>query len=275
MLWLALVMVGAIESDWPKFKRIAGDPLRVGYLDLEQADPLFIERLSQFEPDTSALKRLFRVNAFPKFDAEGVTKLDQLIVDKRLDAVFVDTVARVRPAERGRSASVVDAELLDPVTKISHRRRCHIMIGAHNGKRKDHDNPADMIAATSALSGAVDDLLIIFKPPLAEHELRRNLFVTGRHVRTPGTYVIDRTSNGFNFLGDAADVLEGALQKDVLAVLRGRNMPATPSEIAKALGKQRMPIQKVLPKLIDRRLIMAAGDGKYESLDSAIKRRRR
>jgi hypothetical protein len=101
MMWLSLVMVGAIESDWSKFKRTAGPPLRVGYIDPEQADPLYLERLEQFNPDPTALKRLFRINAFPKFNSEGVAQLENMIVDKRLDACCVDTLARVRYAERG------------------------------------------------------------------------------------------------------------------------------------------------------------------------------
>jgi hypothetical protein len=72
MMWLSLVMVGAIKSDWEQFKRTSDEPLRVGYIDLEQADPLYIERLRDFNPNKGALKHLFRINAFPKFNSDGV-----------------------------------------------------------------------------------------------------------------------------------------------------------------------------------------------------------
>lgn len=165
MMWLSLVMVGASRSNWGKFQRTDEERLRVGYLDLEQADPLYLERLAQFHPNPKALKRLLRINAFPKFDSAGIEQLGNLIVDHRLDAVFVDTLARVRNVGGpSRSATDVDAELLDPATKLAHRTGCHIMIGAHCGKRKDYDNPIDMLASTSALAAAADDCFIIFKP---------------------------------------------------------------------------------------------------------------
>lgn len=273
-LWLSLVLVGAIKSDWTKFARVDGGPLRVGYLDLEQADPLFMERLKQFNPKEKALKRLFRINAFPKFDADGISELERLIVKKRLDVCFVDTIARVRAPERGRSASAQDAELLDPVTKIAHNTNCHVCVLAHNGKRKDFDNPADMIAATAALSGAVDDLMVIFKPDRADRELQRNLFLSGRHIRAPGVYVIDRTDSGFEFLGEASDVIEGEVQKNVLAALNGAKNPMTPTEIGKLIGRDRIAVQKVLPKLLERRIVFTEGSGRYENMDTAIKNRK-
>jgi hypothetical protein len=149
------------------------------------------------------------------------------------------------------------------------------MLGAHCGKRKDYDNPIDMLAATSALAGAADDCMILFKPPEAEHELRRTLFVSGRHMRRPGSYMLDRTDTGFDFLGDVVRVLEGALQKEVLAVLRSSKAPATPTVIGHTLNKPRMSVQKVLLKLVKRGLVISSGNGQYTAIDNAIKWRQK
>ena len=274
-LYFSLILVGAIKSDWEKFKAVDDTPRRVGYLDLEQADPLFKERLEQFDPDK--VRGLYRINKFPVFDADGVATLERMIVDKRLELVVVDTVARIRDPNSRGNASEIDAALLDPITKMAHSTGCHIQLVAQNGKRKDKDNPLEMLAATNQLAAAVDDVLILFKPENAEHELRRNLFVTGRHIRSPGTYLIDRTDTDFQFLGEAATALQGQLQKDVLAVLRGMHGmqgPLSPSDIGGVLGKQRIAVQKVLAKLVDRQLVATAG-GKYSSLENAIKRLKR
>jgi hypothetical protein len=274
-LYIALAGVGAIEFGWDKFNPTANGHIRVGYLDLEQADPLFLERLNQFEPDKLALKRLYRVDAFPKFDAQGIEHLERLIKDKKLDLVIVDTLARVRPPSRGKGASEADAELLDPVTKVAHRTGCHVLIVAHNGKRKDHDNPIEMLAATSALAGAVDDVMILSKPQGGETELRRNLFITGRHIREPGTYLIDRTQDGFDFIGEASDVIQGELQRKVLAFLRSERAPNTPTNIGKAVGTNRIGAQKAIGKLVARNLIVSCGDGKYTLPEYSISIRSR
>jgi hypothetical protein len=271
-LWLALSLVEAIEYDWKRFELKAKDPLRVGLIDLEQADPLFVERLDQFSPDRSTLARLIRVNDFPKLDAQGIEALEELIEKQRLNLVIIDTLARVRPATRGKSATEADAELLDPVTKLAHRSGCHIQIVTHTGKRKDHDNPLDMLAATSALAGAVDDVFVIYRPQDAENELRRNLFITGRHIREPGTYAIERTSGGFDLLGEAMEVIHGQLQKKVLAFMRGERRPLSPLNIARGIGEQRIAVQKVIAKLCDKHLATPAGNGLYELPEDAVRR---
>jgi hypothetical protein len=132
-----------------------------------------------------------------------------------------------------------------------------------------------MLAATSALAGAVDDVMILSKPQGGETELRRNLFVTGRHIREPGTYLIDRTQDGFDFVGEASEVIQGELQKKVLAFLRSERVPSTPTVIGKAVGTDRIGAQKAIGKLVTRSLIVSCGDGKYTLPEYSISARSR
>jgi predicted transcriptional regulator len=60
----------------------------------------------------------------------------------------------------------------------------------------------------------------------------------------------------------------------VLRGMHGMQGPLSPSDIGGVLGKQRIAVQKVLAKLVDRQLVATAG-GKYSSLENAIKRLKR
>ena len=244
---------------------------RVGYLDLEQKDPLFWERFESFEPDSKALPRLYRVEEFPKLDEPGLAHLEDFIRLKRLDLVFIDTLIRVRPSSRGKNATEADAELLAPVTKLAHKLNCHICVLAHTGKRREIETPLDMIAATSALAAAVDDVLVISMAKDNE-KTHRYLHITGRHLSQPGSYLIERTDFGFRLLGEASEVLEGALQKQVLAYLRSSGARLTATELGKSLELKRLAVQKVLSKLAQRGLAAPCGSGKWAT-DHALRRK--
>jgi RecA-family ATPase/biotin operon repressor len=271
-MWLALVAVGAVRSEWARFRRVGDTKFRVGYIDLEQSDGVFYMRLKEFEPNAAAVKRLFRLTP-PKFklDEQGLDELEQFIQRYQLDLLIIDTLARVRTHQRGMSASQIDADLLEPITKLAHETGCHILIITHTGKRKDYENPLDMIGSTSQLAAAVDDVLVLYKPENADSELRRHLFVAGRHITAAGTYVIERTRSGFTLMGEASEILQGEAQKQVLAALRSQLTAATPQQIAAMLGKSRSAVHKVLSKLVDQKLVITNGKGGYELLKTAFR----
>lgn len=85
--------------------------------------------------------------------------------------------------------------------------------------------------------------------------------------------MVDRTDGGWDFVGEVADVIEGQLQRDVHGVLRASKTPLTPTAIGQRLGKPANAVQKVLPKLVERNVVVTSGDGTYEHIDNAIKRR--
>jgi hypothetical protein len=272
-LWLSMVATGAVKSRWRKFGAVKkSGKVRVGYIDIEQSKALFVATLNRFRPDPDARGSFQR---FPmekfKLDARGLEELENLIKRERLELLVIDSVIRIRPTASKGSVTQQDAELLDPVTKMAHRTMCHIMLLAHTGKRKDFDNPLDMIGSTSQLAAAVDDVFIIYKPKNESNKYLRHLFVTGRHIPDFGTYVIESQTDGFAFYGEETDVVEGGSQKEVIAVLRDQFAGSgTPAQLAKALAKSPNAIVKLLIKLKDRGLV-TANQGTYKLMPKAIK----
>ena len=80
------------------------------------------------------------------------------------------------------------------------------------GKRKDMDDPLLMIAGTQGLAASVDDVFVLFNKGDDEGgAVRRRLFVTGRHIERPGTYVLQRDPGkvAFRLVGEEGDFVRG------------------------------------------------------------------
>jgi hypothetical protein len=278
--WIALQMllhlvVGRNLKDWNSFGTVPRK-VRAALLDLEQTDALFHERLKLFGAKEEDTTNLLRFPKWAKLDAEGIQQLENLIADEKLQLVVIDTLARAKAAPaRGRSATDQDAEVMDPITKLAHRTGCHILTLTHTGKRKDFDNPLDMIAATTALAGAVDDVFILYKHPDDDDEqrIRRRFFATGRHISEPGTYVLDKLGQEFVLTGTDYDTISGERQKDVMKILSTSERAMTGKDIADRLGKSRSNIAHALGKLVEQKRIIALEKGMYTVAARIVKTR--
>ena len=124
----------------------------------------------------------------------GLAELERLILGERLDTVIIDSWTRAMPAMRpGAGVFMGEAEIMQRLTNLAHRLGCLIIVIAHGGKRDAADDPMQMIAATNALPASVDDVLVLFKDgDDVNGTVRRKLFVSGRNIAKPGTYILER-----------------------------------------------------------------------------------
>ncbi|MCU0760820.1 MAG: AAA family ATPase, partial [Steroidobacteraceae bacterium] len=180
-----------LVGDWKAFNGVPKYS-KAAYLDLEQDVALFTKRFTSF--GVTKAPRLSRVGQFPVLDEAGRDELRRFIKRHGINLLVIDTMVRVRPPPtRGVSVFDSEAQFLHPLTQMAHEMRVHIMIIAHAGKRKDMDDPLLMIAGTQGLAASVDDVFVLFNKGDDEGGVtRRRLFVTGRHIERPGTYVLQR-----------------------------------------------------------------------------------
>jgi hypothetical protein len=93
---------------------------------------------------------------------------------------------------------------------------------------------------------------------------RRRLFVTGRHIERPGTYVLQREPGkaAFQLVGEEGDFVRGEMEQQVLRLLQ-ISPPMTPAQLAKAVGRARSRIQHVVEALVEKKLVHAVRPGTY------------
>jgi hypothetical protein len=262
----------ALLAKWSDFNTLAKGT-KVAFLDLEQNDRIFYEQMTRL--GLGKVSASFkRITEFPKLDAMGVEVLREMIVKEKFTFIIIDSLARVKPdPARGGNVFADDAATMQRITNLAHELNVHIMVVAHAGKRDAADNPMEMIAGTNGLTASVDDVFVWFTSEPDEGDTkRRNLFMSGRNIRRPGTYVLEKKDSEplFTLMGSEDQVIKGEGRQKILQIL-GFSGPMTPSAIAKAVGVSAPRVHQVLKELIAKKLVMPFGNGKYSSRNGALK----
>ncbi|MGO9930579.1 MAG: AAA family ATPase [Steroidobacteraceae bacterium] len=261
-------------SRWAEFGEVTG-AYHVAILDYEQSDQIAAQLLARF--GKTQAPGLVRLNTFPKLDEAGLVELEKLITGEKLDAVIIDSWTRAMPAMRpGAGVFMGEAEIMQRLTNLAHKLGCLVIVIAHGGKRDAADDPMQMIASTNALPASVDDVLVLFKDGDDEGGMvRRKLFVSGRNIAKPGTYVLEKHDLGTAFVlkGSEDATVRGEARQKIMALLGTSGGPMTPTAIGKSLGLDRANVHRALQGLVADKLMVALEDGKYESRSASLARK--
>jgi putative DNA primase/helicase len=270
---LALAGNPALMKQWALFGKISKQ-YRIAIIDYEQSEGKAAELFARF--GVKSMPGLLRLDAFPKLDEAGIDELGNLIVAEKLDLVIIDSLTRMAPTPpRGKSVFAAEADLMQGVTNLSHETDAHIMTIAHQGKRDAADDPMLAIAGTNALAASVDDVAVLFKEgDDTSGTIQRKLFVTGRNVSQPGTYVLEMPlgAAGFTLKGSEEAFVRGEMRQRIMGLLGG-GATMTPTDLAKSLNRNRGQVHHALASLVDDKFIVAVGKGGYATRTAEAARR--
>lgn len=275
MLQIATALSGnpKLLDGWAHFKKLAKGGKAV-FIDLEQADRIFFEQITRMGAAKVAAN-FMRLTAFPKLDEGGVSELRKMIEKEKFSLVIIDSLARVKPNPKSGNVFAEDAAMMQRITNLAHDLDVHIMVIAHAGKRDAADNPMEMIAGTNGLTASVDDVFVWFTPPDGDigQIKRRNLFMSGRNIRRPGTFVFEKhdTDPLFKLQGSEETFVRGEMKRRIVGLLGG-GAAMTPSQLAKDLGGARSNVHRALESLTAEKLVQHLDGGKYSTRTGAAKR---
>lgn len=262
---LALTGNKDLLSDWALFGGITRK-YRAALIDYEQSEQKAAELFGRFGKPCAP--GLLRINTFPKMDADGVAQLRYLIIEEKLSLVIIDSLTRIAPQPaRGKSAFEAQADLMQGITDMAHETGAHVLTIAHQGKRDAADDPMLAIAGTNALAASVDDIAVLFKEgDDTPGSIQRKLFISGRNVSKPGTYMLEMLAGESRFVlkGSEDAFVQGEVRRMILGLLGG-GATMTPNDLAKSLGRDRGQMHRALRTLVENKLIVALDKGRYTS----------
>jgi hypothetical protein len=275
MLQIATALSGnpKLLDGWAHFKKLAKGGKAV-FIDLEQNNRIFFEQITRMGT-TKVSANFMRLTAFPKLDDGGVAELRKMIEKEKFSFVILDSLARVKPNPKSGNVFAEDAAMMQRITNLAHDLDVHIMVIAHAGKRDAADNPMEMIAGTNGLTASVDDVFVWFTPPDGDigQIKRRNLFMSGRNIRRPGTFVFEKhdTDPLFKLQGSEETFVRGETKRRIIGLLGG-GAAMTPNELAVSLGRDRGNVYHALESLVAENRVQRLDGAKYTTRTGAAKR---
>lgn len=276
MLQIATALSGnpKLLDGWASFKKLAKVG-RAAFIDLEQNNRIFFEQITRMGT-TKVAANFVRITAFPKLDEDGVAVLRAMVTKEKFSFVIIDSLARVKPdPKRGGSIFADDAAVMQRLTNLAHELNVHILVVAHAGKRDASDNPMEMIAGTNGLTASVDDVFVWFTPANGDAGgvKRRNLFMSGRNIRRPGTYVFEKldTDALFTMRGSEDVFVRGETKRRIIGLLGG-GAAMTPNQLAQSLGRDRANVHRALDSLVAEKYVQRLDGGKYSTKTGDAKR---
>jgi predicted ATP-dependent serine protease len=246
--WMALDVAVAVTMIGGKFLGKACEQGDVLALFLEDNDRRLQRRMTMM---LGAYKetwpeRLTYATEWPKLADGGIELIREWIgtVEKpRL--IIIDILERVR--SRGTDKQTVqysdDYQALETLHKLATEFELSILV-LHHQRKAGADDLMDTISGTGGIGGAVDAVLVLGKDFTGHF-----LYGRGRDLEEFNYAVKQNEQRRWDNLGDKPENQASPEREAIVAVLRKANKPMTIDEIARAIGKVKTNVRKLLTKL--------------------------
>jgi hypothetical protein len=243
------------------------------YLDLEMSKNSVHRRLSSMNFGDWPRNLYFGFNQ--DWPNRGILAGQDL--ENRLDnnpdirVVIIDVLAQWRePVDPRTPVYSSDYDALKQIQRIAQRRNIVIIVVHHTNKTKitKDDNPFDKISGSTGISGAVDAMWLLTRDP--ESEYASILRMTDRNIAGVdrvdlawddmlGSHVVDPKSKLLAATGPERRAVYDVMDKNP-------SYTWSPKEIATELGREESVIKKHLRRLLEDKLVIRVGYGRYSAV---------
>lgn len=232
------------------------------YLALEDPPRRLKSRLYNYIQQGLSSTDCHFITEWKRLDKGGLENLKSWVEcnpDVRL--IIIDTLARIRSSiSKNANLYLEDYEAISGLKKLADDYHIGIVL-VHHLRKSLADDPLDMISGTTGLSGCADSILILDR---SRGRSDATLHITGRDVEEQELALnFDRDKKKWILLGNAADYQRSIERQQIIDVISNADNPLSPSDIAKALGKESYNIKKLLPALLEEGTVKKEGYGKY------------
>ena len=233
------------------------------YLALEDNPRRLRKRLRKVLRGEPAPEGLDIWTRLPRLDEGGVEAIEGWLVehpDARL--VVVDTLAKVRPRQRGQHLYSEDYAALERLLPLAADHGVSILV-VHHLRKMDADDPLDTISGSTGLSGGVDGALILKRE---RGKADAYLHVDGRDVEEPAELALrwDQNLASWNLMGEAHEYRMSEERRAIVELLERSGEPTmAPKEIAEALGKGESATKMMLRDMVADGQVLNPKRGQY------------
>lgn len=237
------------------------------YLALEDNRRRLRKRLGKMLDGDVAPEGLHITTEWPRLDDGGTEKLETWL-ETRSDArlIVIDTLAKVRPRQRGQNVYAEDYAALERLLPLAAEHNVAILV-VHHLRKGGADDPMDEISGSTGLSGGVDGALVLKRD---RGQGDAYLYVDGRDIEEPTELALTWNTKTacWTLAGDADEFRLSKERQDVIRVLRNAEEPLQPKDVAAALGKKSGAVRELLSQMSRQGLVKNVGYGKYTVPDT-------
>jgi hypothetical protein len=248
--WTALGMAYAVAQggySLGQFKALRGEAL---YINLEMAEDLVHERLKVMFPTEAPPKGVIFAHSWPRVGQGFEEELDSYLKHRPYTRLIViDTLVRVRPADRRRSGQVYeeDASFLQPITDFCEGRGVAVLI-VHHSRKGASRGAVEGASGSHGLTGSVDNVMALSLDE--KTKARAKLEVAGRRIRRDDEIHLrwDATLGQWSMIDKPAAISDERME--VLDILRATSYGVGAADIASALGRDRQSTTRLLSDML-------------------------
>lgn len=181
--------------------------------------------------------------------------------------IIIDTLQKFRAPSTGRQGAYeVDYAALGAIKNIADRHGVAILLIHHLRKAKDEDVFAQ-VSGSTAITGAADTNIVL------KRERSKNeafLHITGRDLEDQ-EIAMKFDAGIWTALGEAQDFRISQVQQAVLDAIKIHGKPATPSQIAKLMGRKASSMTRLLSGMCEKSLLKWSIGGLYSLNNTELK----
>jgi AAA domain-containing protein len=264
--WMALALALAVAGGGTFLEQcpVTGDVL---YLALEDQPRRLQERLDRLRgAGLVPNQRLVFATEWPSLGEGGGAALEEwLVAHPEARLVIIDTLARVRPPQRGRgNLYLEDYALMNLLKELADRFEVALLV-VHHLRKQGADDEFDTISGTTGLTGAADAAWVLQR---TRGQREAILWLTGRDVEEQKlSLCFDPDDCLWRLLGTAAEAPGGTMserRQEVLALLA--ETPLTPRELGERLQIERNAAKALLHRMARDGLVVSES-GCYRLVD--------
>ena len=243
--WLLYGLALALAWGGAALGKIAVQRCEVLLLALEDGEARLQRRFASLLRDQTPPPGVHIFTEWPRLDAGGSAQLDVYLTEHPdIRVVFIDTLAKVRPArKRGGDLYAEDYAVGEMLKAIAERHSVAFVV-VHHSRKASGEDFVDEVSGTTGLTGGVDAILVLRRD---RGKADAVLCVSGRDVEE-AEYALtwDAPLTQWTIAGNAEDFRRSQTRTDIFAVLDAAGTPLTPSQVAERTGqpvntvKQRM-----------------------------------
>lgn len=260
--WLMLNTSLAIANGGRALAKIAVPQGEALYVGAEDNARRLQDRLARMPDEAPVALHLVTAGQMPRLDDGGLEMLDQWL-DRHPDCIIVtlDTIARVRPLRsRGGDLYEEDAGFGATLQELANRHRI-ALVGVHHLRKAPGLDMLDTVSGSTGLTGSADAILVLDRQ---RGEADAVLRITGRDITEQELALKFQADEGvWEYLGEAREYAVSGERRQILDYLEMLQKPASPKQIAAAVGGNYDSTRHLVRKLMAEGLVVNESYGQY------------
>ena len=212
--WLCLQMAIAVTTG-KRFLGKATNQCDVLYIDLENDKRISRDRLLKLLNGEAPPQNLFIVNDVPTMkNGFTVTMENFLNRNNNVHLIIIDVFAKIKYQKKSNQSDYdCDYQSIGELKTLAEKYDCAIILVMHNRKMVDDTDPFSNILGSSALMGASDESIVIYKQKRSDEE--SFISITGRTVESNDyTATFDKETCMWKLLGTTEQYQEDKRHSD-------------------------------------------------------------